>query len=162
MDDNVTELPRRDLIAEMTGPAESGNAVKINGRYIPNLVMYDRGDEVEFVLDHRLAFSFPRAQAWDAAAFAFAAMAIGAGFAHPEHTIARACPLVREVLMRNAFVRACMGKDEPQPPIEMLRLVTGFTWPEIERMTDESKNASATIAEIKAKRAIGQTVSENT
>ena len=69
------------------------------------------------------------------------------------HTIARACPLVREVLMRNAWVRAAMGSDVPQPPIEMLRLATGFSWPEIERMTDESKNSSHTIAEMKAKRA---------
>ena len=82
MSDNITHLPpKRDLIAEMTGPQNSGNAVIIDGRRIPNCIMYDRGDEIEFVLDHRLGFSFPRDQAWNAAAFAFAAMAIGAGFA---------------------------------------------------------------------------------
>lgn len=80
---NVTEFPHRDLIAEMTGPQASGNHVIIDGRCVPELVMYDRGDEIEFVLDNRLAFGFPRDQAWNAAAFAFAAMAIGAGFAHP-------------------------------------------------------------------------------
>ena len=71
MTDNVTQLPRRDLIAEMTGPQNSGNAVVIDGRCIPNLVMHDRGNEIEFVLDHRLAFGFPRDQAWNAAAFAY-------------------------------------------------------------------------------------------
>lgn len=71
------------------------------------------------------------------------------------HTIARACPLVREVLMRNAFVRAAMGKDEPQPPIEMLRLVTSFTWDGIEQMTDRSGNSSHTIAEMRAARVQG-------
>lgn len=84
MTDNVTRLPPpRDLIAEMKGPENSGSAVIIDGRAIPNCVMYDRGNEIEFVLDHRLAFSFPREQAWNAAAFAFAAMSLGAGFAHP-------------------------------------------------------------------------------
>lgn len=86
MSENVTEFPKaptRDLVEKMKGPECSGNAVFIDGRCIPNCVMYDRGDEIEFVLDHRLAFGFPREQAWNAAAFAFAAMAIGAGFAHP-------------------------------------------------------------------------------
>lgn len=95
--DNVTELPRRNLIAEMMGPAESGNAVIIDGRLVPDLVMYDRGDTIEFVLDRRLGFGFPRAQAWDAAAFAFAAMAIGAGFAHPEHMHFTQRPFAAEV-----------------------------------------------------------------
>jgi hypothetical protein len=84
-DDNVTNFPKeptRDLIAEMKGPQSSGNAVIIEGRLIPNLVMFDRGHEIEFVLDHRLAFGFPRDQAWNAAAFAASAMAIGAGFPH--------------------------------------------------------------------------------
>ena len=67
------------------------------------------------------------------------------------HTLARACPLVKEVLMRNCFVRACMGKDEAQPPIEMLRLAAGYSWQEIEKMTDASGNASCTIAEARAK-----------
>lgn len=81
---NVTEFPQRDLIAEMTGPQQSGNSVVIDGRLVPNLVMYDRGDEIEFVLDGRLFWSFSRKEAWNAASFAFAAMAIAAGFAHPD------------------------------------------------------------------------------
>ena len=82
MTDNVTEMPRRDLIAEMKGAELIGNAVVIQGREVPNMVMFDRRpgrDEIEFCLDHRVMFGFPAAQAWDAAAFAFAAMAVGAG-----------------------------------------------------------------------------------
>ena len=81
-DDNVTHLPRRDLIAEITGPARLGNDVILEGRVVPGLVMYDRRpnrDEIEFCLDGRVMFGFPSAYAWDAAAFAFAAMAVGAG-----------------------------------------------------------------------------------
>jgi hypothetical protein len=63
------------------------------------------------------------------------------------HTLARACPLVKDALMRNAFLRACTGKKEPSAPIEMLRLVTGWTWPEIEKMCDASGSASCTITE---------------
>jgi hypothetical protein len=76
---NVTDFPTRDLIAELKGPENSGYAVFIHGRCIPNLAMYDRGDEIEFILDHRLSVSFPRDQAWNAVAFAFGAMALGAG-----------------------------------------------------------------------------------
>lgn len=79
MSDNVTKLPRRDLIAEMKGAELIGNSVIIEGREIPGLAMFDRGDEIEFILDNRVAFGFPKVQAWDAAAFAFAAMAFGAG-----------------------------------------------------------------------------------
>lgn len=83
MADNVTTFPTRDLVVEMAGPVNQGCAVRIEGRIVPNMVMFDHGDIVEFVLDHRLGFGFPRAQAYDAAAFAAAAMAIGAGFSHP-------------------------------------------------------------------------------
>lgn len=79
---NVTDFPsapQRDLIAEMKGPENNGHSVIIHGRCVPNLVMYDRGDEIEFILDHRLSVSFSREQAWNAVAFAFGAMALGAG-----------------------------------------------------------------------------------
>lgn len=82
MDDNVTHLPRRDLIAEMTGPDRLGTDVILEGRLVPNLVMFDRRpgrDEIEFCVGGRVMFGFPAAYAWDAAAFAFAAMAVGAG-----------------------------------------------------------------------------------
>ncbi len=82
---NVTDFPsepKRDLIAEMKGPENLGNAVILDGRVVPNMTMYDRRpgrDEIEFSLADRVMFGFPAAQAWDAAAFAFAAMAVGAG-----------------------------------------------------------------------------------
>ena len=80
---NVTDFPARDLIDEMTGPEQRGNAVIIDGRLVPNLTMRDRGSEIEFVLDGRFSYSFPRDIAWLAASFAFCSMAVGAGFAHP-------------------------------------------------------------------------------
>lgn len=80
---SVTSFPpKRDLIAEMTGPERLGHEVTLHGRLVPNMVMYDRRparDEIEFSLDGRVMFGFPAAYAWDAAAFAFAAMAVGAG-----------------------------------------------------------------------------------
>lgn len=82
---NVTNFPsepKRDLVAEMKGPETGGNAVILEGRLIPNVMMFDRGAEVEFVLQNRLGFSFPRELAHQAASFAAAAMAIGAGFPH--------------------------------------------------------------------------------
>lgn len=79
-DDNVTNFPKsRDLIAEMKGADLSGNAVVIHGVEIPGVVMYDNGDEIAFVIDHRLEVSFPRAHAWNAAALMLGAMAFGAG-----------------------------------------------------------------------------------
>lgn len=83
---NVTDFPtepKRDLIKEMTGPENSGCSVIIDGRLMPHVAMHDRGDEIEFIIDHRLGFGFPREIAYQAASFAFAAMAIAAGFRHP-------------------------------------------------------------------------------
>jgi len=82
---NVTKFPdapERDLIAEMKGCERLGNEVRMQGRLVPNMVMYDRRpgrNEIEFSLDGRVMFGFPSECAWDAAAFAFAAMAVGAG-----------------------------------------------------------------------------------
>ncbi len=84
-DDRIVNFPQRDLIAEMTGPQQTGCSVIIDGRLVPNMVMHDRGDVIEFVLDGRMCWPFPREIAWQAASFAFAAMAVGAGFAHPAH-----------------------------------------------------------------------------
>src|SRR5437879_3200208 len=74
--------PKRDLIAEMTGPENLGCSVIIDGRLMPHVAMFDRGEEIEFVIDRRLGFSFPRDLAYEAASVAFAAMAIAAGFRH--------------------------------------------------------------------------------
>ncbi|GAC1572655.1 MAG: hypothetical protein NVS3B5_01650 [Sphingomicrobium sp.] len=82
---NVTDFPtepKRDLIAEMKGPETCGNAVILEGKLIPNMMMFDRGHEIEFVLDNRLVFGFPREFAHQAACFAASAMAIGDGFPH--------------------------------------------------------------------------------
>lgn len=106
MADNVTGFPpKRDLIAEMTGPRQIGCAVIIDGRLVPNMLMNDFGDEIEFVLDGRLSWSFPREVAWNAASFAFSAMAIGAGFSHPAHMHFTQRPFASEAV--------CLGSSLP-------------------------------------------------
>lgn len=70
-----------DMIEQMRGATRSGESVVIDGRDVPNLRMLDRGAEIEFVLDNRMSFSFPREWAYLAAAFAAQSMAVGAG--HP-------------------------------------------------------------------------------
>lgn len=47
---DVHQIQPRDLIDEMTGPEQRGNAVVIDGRLVPNLTMHDRGAEIEFGL----------------------------------------------------------------------------------------------------------------
>jgi hypothetical protein len=82
---NVTDFPtepKRDLIAEMKGPETMGNSVILEGKLIPHVMMFDRGEEIEFVLQNRLGFGFPREIAHQAISFAASAMAIGAGFPH--------------------------------------------------------------------------------
>lgn len=71
------------VVAAMTGPARGGNHVIIDGRLVPDLAMRDDGAHIEFVLDSRIMFRFPREWAFLAASFAFHAMAIGAGFGGP-------------------------------------------------------------------------------
>lgn len=80
------------MIAAMTGPERGGNHVIVDGRLVPNLAMRDAGAFVEFVLDNRTMFRFPRDWAPLAATFAFHAMAVGAGFGAPGglHDSARA------------------------------------------------------------------------
>lgn len=81
MSDNVhTFRPTIDIINEMKGPPETGYSVVVDGRRVPNLMMRERDDEVEFVLDGRFGYSFPRELALLAASFAAEAMAIGAGY----------------------------------------------------------------------------------
>jgi hypothetical protein len=82
---NVEQFPVKDMVSGMIGPKRTGCAVIIDGRVIPNMVMYDKGDIIEFVIDDRLSFDITRENAYTAASFAAAAMAIGAGFAHPAH-----------------------------------------------------------------------------
>ena len=80
---NVTEFPKQaDAIAAMFGPETPGNSLVIDGRLIPGIRVHDRGPQVEFILDGRFSFSFPRDQALQAASFAAAALAIGSGYSH--------------------------------------------------------------------------------
>src|SRR5258706_9623156 len=88
----VLDFPSRDLIAEMTGPNRIGSSVIIEGHVIPNMVMFDRGDTIELMLDDRLIFPFPRDIAYQAANFAAAAMAIGAGHPHFKYPHSSAQP----------------------------------------------------------------------
>lgn len=80
MDDNVVSFPPQEGPPDMAGPVRSGCSVIIENRKIPNLHMYDRGDVIEFVLDGRLGYEFPKAAAYDAAHMAATAMAIGQGY----------------------------------------------------------------------------------
>jgi hypothetical protein len=81
---NVTNI-FDDKIEAMKGPVASGHDVIIEGHLIPNLTMRDCGDQIEFILDRRLSWSFPRDLAHYAADFAATAMAIGAGHPHYKH-----------------------------------------------------------------------------
>ena len=63
----------------MMGQENNGHSLVMEGRLVPGVAVYDRGDEIEFVIDHRMSVTFPRDQAWNAARFAFGAMAFGAG-----------------------------------------------------------------------------------
>lgn len=80
---NVTELPSQpDMAGQMKGPKSVHHAVIVDGRVIPNLGMVEHGQEVEFILDGRFSYSFPREFALLAAAFAAQSQAIGAGYPH--------------------------------------------------------------------------------
>lgn len=70
-------------------------------------------------------------------------------------TSARSCQRAIDRLMQNAWVRAAAGGKEPQPCMEMLRATTGFSWEEIERMTDASGRSSSKIAEMKSRSVTG-------
>lgn len=81
MNDNITPL-HKDPVPDMIGPKIIGNSVIVEGHKIPNMTMIDRGDIVEFIIDGRMAFEFPRECAYTAAIFAATAMAVGAGHPH--------------------------------------------------------------------------------
>ena len=75
------QKPEVDMIADMKGPDRFGNDIFLDGHIVPNMVMHDKGETVELVLDGRMIYIFPREIAYLAAHFAANAMAIGAG--HP-------------------------------------------------------------------------------
>lgn len=85
MDDNVTQLPTNDeridaAIADMIGPERTGHTLIVDGRAVPMVSVRPNGDWVTFVLDNRLGFDFPKAQAIAAAHMLANALAIGAGY----------------------------------------------------------------------------------
>jgi hypothetical protein len=80
MDNDVVDFPTREGPPDMRGPDRSGCGVIIEGRLIPKLHMYDRGDTIEFILDGRFSYEFPKELAWLAGSFAANAMAIGSGY----------------------------------------------------------------------------------
>lgn len=65
---------------DIWGPVSTGCEVIWEGRVVPKLLAYDKGEKIDFVLDGRLGFEFPRQIAFQALAFAANAMAVGAGF----------------------------------------------------------------------------------
>lgn len=80
MTDNIVQMPGPDLVKGMLGPEVSGHIVIVDGRAIPKMVAHDRGDQIDFILDGRFSFMFPRELAYHAASFAAQALAIGEGF----------------------------------------------------------------------------------
>lgn len=90
MADNVIPLGADDKVRadqeawvkSLFGPQRLGSDLIVDGRLIPNVHIHDMGAEIEFILDGRLGFVFPRDLAPQAAAFAANAMAIGAGYAY--------------------------------------------------------------------------------
>lgn len=81
MTENVINFPRQEGAFEtLAGPQRLGNSLVVEGHCVPRMHVHDRGDTIEFVLDERMAFEFPKEWAYLAAAFASNAMAIGAGY----------------------------------------------------------------------------------
>lgn len=65
----------------LIGPFECWQVV-IDGRAIPNMTARRTGDQVVISLDNRLTIAVPADIAYQVAAFAANAMAIGAGYSH--------------------------------------------------------------------------------
>ncbi len=76
-EDNVEPIFREP---DIWGPECSGHSVFWEGRLVPKLTAYDRGERIEFILDGRMSWEFPREQAFDALGFMANAMALGAGY----------------------------------------------------------------------------------
>ena len=77
MADNVEPLFKAPNIF---GPERTGHDVIWDGRLVPNITARERGDQIEFTLDGRLVWTFPREWAFHALDFAANAMAFGAGY----------------------------------------------------------------------------------
>lgn len=104
MTDNIEKLFKEP---DIWGPEVSGHSVFWEGRRVPNLVAYDRGDRIEFVLDGRMSWEFPRTQAFNALSFMANAMAIGAGYP---------CFAADHKMEAFASKVVCLGFDEGESP----------------------------------------------
>lgn len=78
---DVTQFPERPELPSIIGPARGGNVVIVEGRVIPGLHCYDRGDAVELILDRRFSITVPK-PACDVAWLVANALAIGDGYSH--------------------------------------------------------------------------------
>ena len=76
----VVNFPEQEGPPDIRGPERGGRDVLIEGRIVPRLHMYEYPSYVEFILDGRLSYTFPKEIAHHAAHFAATAMAIGAGY----------------------------------------------------------------------------------
>jgi hypothetical protein len=79
--DNVTQFP----VAEPEPwhfPISEGDHVVIDGRLIPKMRVWERGDEVTITLDGRFAIDVPKALGRQVAWIVAEAMAIGAGYSN--------------------------------------------------------------------------------
>lgn len=79
MSDNVKSLREPNSII---GAYSADNSVVIDGHAIPKIRCIEQGDHIEFILDRRFGFIFPKEWAYLAASFAAQAMAIGAGYSN--------------------------------------------------------------------------------
>jgi hypothetical protein len=79
---NVVQFPTEpEGPPDMRGAERGGCHVVLDGREAPKLHMYERGEEIDFILDGRFSYVLPKEYAYLAAHFAATAMAIGAGYA---------------------------------------------------------------------------------
>lgn len=80
---NVKDFPKKfDNINAVKGPERFGNDIIIDGHFVPNMWMVDRGATIEIVFDGPVVYIFPRDIAAHVMGACAKAMAIGAGHAH--------------------------------------------------------------------------------
>lgn len=69
-------------IPSVVGSYSADHSVIVDGHSIPRMRCIDHGLVIEFILDRRFSFTFPKECAYLAAHFAAQAMAIGEGYPH--------------------------------------------------------------------------------
>lgn len=68
--------------ASVIGPARTGNAVVVDGRIIPALHCYDRGEKIELILDRRFSLTIPKEHAYETAWMIANALAVSQGYSY--------------------------------------------------------------------------------